>query len=191
MESGTPLSEQLEIFDITFALPAQSFAVTCWITTAESLPVVTEFALRLTHVCGTLSVAQLQLFFGFTDKEVAAVVRTFEDERLVMWEDDKIVLTPYALSRFLDSSDSVPRFFKISEWTGEVIFDLISFRHSKKPNRHRHANAMVELVPKNRDKQAKTIYWAGRSFQESFRDIMRKDKVEIYKVSEVEVVNTS
>ena len=57
-------NERLDVYDITFALPAQSFAITCWITTEETLPVVTEFALRLTHTCGTVSIPQLKSFFG-------------------------------------------------------------------------------------------------------------------------------
>lgn len=186
MVEGTQRAEQLTVAEITFAIPAQSFGITCWISTEEALPVVTEFAVRMIHVCGALAPAQLQAFFGFTDKEVVAVVRTLEDEKLVHWEDDQLVLTHYALGRFLDSSDAVPRFFKISEWSGEVIFDLISFSHMKRSHRLRRTNAMVELLSRDRDKQSKTIYWAERSFQENFRKIMRRDRTEIYKVSDVE-----
>jgi hypothetical protein len=177
---------QLSITEITFALPAQRFGITCAISTEEALPVVTEFALRMTHVCGALMPSQLQCFFGFSDKEVAAVVRTLEAERLVRWQDDHLVLTHYALGIFLDSSESIPRFFKIVDWTGEVVFDLISFSPVKKPDPRRRTNAMVELSPQDPEKESKTLYWAERSFQENFRQIMRRDRVEIYKISDVE-----
>lgn len=192
MEEQTEITEKsgktdhLSVAEITFAIPAQSFGITCWISTEETLPVVTEFALRTAHVCGSLTPAQLQAFFGFSSKEVAAVIRTLEDEKLIRWDEDHLMLTPYALGRFLDSSDSIPRFFKISEWSGEVVFDLIGFGHARKPSRLRRTNAMLELLPRDQDKQSKTLYWAERSFQENFRKIMRKDRVEIYKVSEVE-----
>ena len=63
------LREQLAIDEITFAIPAQSFAIACAISAEEALPVVTEFALRIAFVCGTLSPLQVQDFFGFSKKE--------------------------------------------------------------------------------------------------------------------------
>jgi hypothetical protein len=177
---------QLSFAEVEFAIPAQSFRITCAISTEESLPVVTEFALRMIYICGAMRPDQIQRFFGFNEKEVAAVIKTLHEERLVRWGDDRVELTHYALGRFLESSDLIPRFFKITEWSSEVSFDLISFSPARKPLRFSRSNPMVELSPRDPDKESKTVYWAERSFQENFRRILRRDRVEIYKISEVE-----
>jgi hypothetical protein len=179
-------SNQLAFAEVEFGLPAQSFRIACAISTEESLPVVTEFVLRMIHDCGAMRPDQIQRFFGFNEKEVAAVIRTLHEERLVRWEDESLELTNYALTRFLESTDSIPRFFKIRDWSNEVHFDLISFNPTGKRRRFGRDNPMIELAPRNPNKESNTVYWAERSFQENYRRILRQDRVEIYKISEVE-----
>ncbi|CAN5468567.1 hypothetical protein BH10PSE16_BH10PSE16_04560 [soil metagenome] len=180
------LREHLAIEEITFAIPAQSFAIACSISAEEALPVVTEFALRIAYVCGTLSSAQIQDFFGFSKKETDAVIEALLGERLIQWSEDQLELTPYALARFQDSSDNLPRFFKIQDWSAEVVFDLISFSPAGRPNRLRRVRSQVELATRNFDKQSRSIQFAEQSFQQNFRQICKKDKAEIYKISAVD-----
>ena len=54
----TTIPTEIEVSEITFAVPAQTFGITCAISTEQTLPVVTEFALRLISVCDALT-AQL------------------------------------------------------------------------------------------------------------------------------------
>ena len=178
--------EQLAIDEIAFAIPAQSFAIACAISAEEALPVVTEFALRIAYVCGTLSPTQIQDFFGFSKKETDAVIEALLGERLIQWNEDQLELTPYALARFQDSSDNLPRFFKIQDWSAEVVFDLISFSPAGRPDRLRRVRSQVELATRNFDKQSRTIQFAEQSFQQNFRQICKKDKAEIYKISAVD-----
>ncbi len=131
------LNAFLAVDEITFAIPAQSFDISCSISAEEALPVVTEFALRITHVCGLVSPVQLQNYFGYSEKETAAVVKALLDERLIQWHEDQLELTPYSKARFQDSSDDLPRFFKIQDWNGSVVFDLISFSPAERPSRLR------------------------------------------------------
>lgn len=181
------LREILAVDEITFAIPAQSFAIECSISAEEALPVVTEFALRIAYVCGTLSPVQIQEFFGFTKKETDAVIQTLLNERLIKWNEDELLeLTPYALTRFQDSSDHLPRFFKIQEWNSEVVFDLISFSPAGRPNRLKRVNSFVELAARNVEKQSRTIQYAEQAFQEHFHSICKKNKAEIYKISAVD-----
>ncbi|MGT8944235.1 hypothetical protein ACSZUQ_23855, partial [Salmonella enterica subsp. enterica serovar Newport] len=159
------LREILAVDEITFAIPAQSFAIECSISAEEALPVVTEFALRIAYVCGTLSPVQIQDFFGFTKKETDAIIQTLLNERLIKWNEDELLeLTSYALTRFQDSSDHLPRFFKIQEWSSEVIFDLISFSPAGRPNRLKRVNSLVELAARNIERQSKTIQYAEQAF---------------------------
>ncbi|WYX16443.1 hypothetical protein WJ974_08175 [Achromobacter xylosoxidans] len=64
------IREYLTIEEITFAVPAQSFAISCSISAEEALPVVTEFALRVAYVCGTLQPKQLQDFLDSQEKKL-------------------------------------------------------------------------------------------------------------------------
>ena len=59
----------LEVGEVTFALPFQRFSISCAISAEETLPVVTEFSLRLIHACESLAPARLQSFFGFSDRK--------------------------------------------------------------------------------------------------------------------------
>ncbi len=181
------LREHLAIDEITFAIPAQSFGISCSISAEEALPVVTEFALRIAYVCGTLSPEQLQDFFGFSKKETEAVLNSLLDERLLKWNDDHLELTSYALARFeAASSDNLPRFFKIQDWSAEVVFDLISFNPAGRPSRLKRVHSQVELAMRNTDKQSRTKQYAEQSFQQNFRQICNKEKAEIYKVSAID-----
>jgi hypothetical protein len=180
------LREHLAVDEITFAIPAQSFAISCAISAEEALPVVTEFALRIAYVCGTLSPAQIQDFFGFSKKETDAVLRSLLDERLLQWNDEHLELTTYALARFQDSSDNLPRFFKIQDWSAEVVFDLISFSPAGRPSRLKRVRSQIELATRNLDKQSRTRQYAEQSFQENFRQICTKEKAEIYKISTID-----
>lgn len=180
------LREQLAIDEITFAIPAQSFGIACAISAEEALPVVTEFALRIAFVCGTLSPLQVQDFFGFSKKETDAVIQALLNERLIQWNEDLLELTPYALGRFQDSSDNLPRFFKIQDWSAEVVFDLISFSPAIRPTRLRRVRSQVELATRDFDKQSRTIQFAEHAFQQHFRQICKKEKAEIYKISAVD-----
>jgi hypothetical protein len=180
------LQEWLAVDEITFAIPAQSFAISCAISAEEALPVVTEFALRVAFVCGTLSPDQLQEFFGFSRKETDAVIKSLLDERLIQWNEDHLELTNYALARFQDSSDNLPRFFKIQDWSAEVVFDLISFSPAERPTRLRRVRSQIELATRTFDKESRTIQFAEQSFQQNFHHICRKEKAEIYKISEID-----
>lgn len=180
------LRDRLAVDEITFAIPAQSFAISCAISAEEALPVVTEFALRIAYVCGSLSPTQIQEFFGFSSKETDAVIQALLSERLIQWNDDQLELTSYALARFQDSSDNLPRFFKIQDWSAEVVFDLISFSPAGRTSRLRRIRSQVELATRNFDKQSRTIQFAEQSFQHNFRQICTKEKAEIYKISSVD-----
>lgn len=180
------LRERLALDEITFAVPAQSFAISCAISAEETLPVVTEFALRIAYVCGDLSPVQIQEFFGFSKKETDAVVQALLGERLIQWTDDRLELTSYAMARFQDSSDHLPRFFKIQDFSAEVVFDLISFHPAGRPDRLKRVRFQVELGMRNTDKQSRTIQYAEQAFQQHFRHICKKEKAEIYKISAVD-----
>ena len=153
--------DRLPVAEVTFAIPAQKFAVTCAISTQETLPVVTEFSIRMIHACGTMSPEQLQVFLSGSPKGTAAVIGTLIDERLVRWDDDQLGLTPKALALFLESVDNVPRCFRIQEWSGDVYFELISLSPIKRSRGSGRSRALIDLRPADRERESRTKYWGS------------------------------
>jgi hypothetical protein len=177
---------EVDFGEITFAVPAQTFGITCAISTEQTLPVVTEVALRMIFVCDSLTPQALQEFFGFTEREVEQVINSLVDERLVRWEDDRLELTHYARGLFVNSPDSVPRLSRIKDWAGEVAFELVGFTPVNPTDGAKRARLMVEVPADDPEKESKTRLWAERSFQENFDRIYRGSRAEIYKISDVE-----
>jgi hypothetical protein len=181
------INEGLDFCEITFAVPAQQFGITCSLSTEEALPVVTEFALRVVHVCEAMTPKQLEEYFGFGQAEIAAVVHTLLSERLVAWVEDSLELTPYARARFIDSPDGIPRFFKIKDFSADLVFDLMSFVPSQgTKDRVNRVGTLMELAPKDVQRESRTKVEAERSFQEHFHRVYSGRRAEIYKISDVE-----
>lgn len=164
------INEGLDFCEITFAVPAQQFGITCSLSTEEALPVVTEFALRVIHVCDAMTPRQLEEYFGFGQAEIAAVIHTLLSERLVVWIEDSLELTPYARARFIDSPDGIPRFFTIKDFSADLVFDLMSFVPSQGiKDRVNRVGTLMELAPKDLERESRTKVEAERSFQEHFQ----------------------
>jgi hypothetical protein len=181
------INEGLDFCEITFAVPAQQFGITCSLSTEEALPVVTEFALRVIHVCETMTPKQLEEYFGFGQPEIAAIVHTLLSERLVMWVEDSLELTPYARARFIDSPDGIPRFFTIKDFSADLVFDLMSFVPSQgNKDRVNRVGTLMGLTPRDLQKESRTKVEAERSFQEHFHRVYSGSRAEIYKISDVE-----
>lgn len=66
------------------------------------------------------------------------------------------------------------------------MFDLISFSPAGRPTRIRRVRSQLELATRNLDKQSRTIQFAEQSFQQNFRQICKKEKAEIYKISAID-----
>ena len=181
------INEGLDFCEITFAVPAQQFGITCSLSTEEALPVVTEFALRVIHVCDAMTPKQLEEYFGFGQAEIAAVIHTLLSERLVAWVEDSLELTPYAQARFIDSPDGIPRFFTIKDYSADLVFDLMSFVPSQGiKDRVNRVGTLMELAPKGSERESRTKVEAEKSFQEHFHRVYSGRRAEIYKISDIE-----
>ena len=108
---------------ITFALPARLFVIHSSVTVNESLPKVTEFALRLIRLCEDIDAEQLAEYFGFSGKETRLLLDSLTDQSLVEFDGTSIRLTPYAESKFY-TDDDLPRFSVVKPRTDSVDFDF-------------------------------------------------------------------
>lgn len=187
MNAEQPHLDRIPYAELTFGLPAQRFGITCAISLEETLPVVNEFAIRMIQTCGSLRPAQLQSFFGFSDRETTIVIRGLLEEKLIRWEDEQLALTSYALSKFVESYDGIPRCVRVKEWSGDVTFELLTFSPLDRRVTPTTLRSHIELSGSDVDREARTAYWAERSFQEHFYNIVpQQGRMQIYKISEIE-----
>lgn len=187
------ITEENKIFvnRIDFAVPCKSFNIYCSVTEEERLPVVTEFVLRLIRTTESVTSQQLQNFFGFTSDETIAVIDSLISQKLIIWgeDDESLILTEYATSKFDESSDLVPRFTKIEPWSLKVDFDLVSFSFVSGAKSADPSNAVV--LPVRDEFLAKSNDLAAKAFSSKFFEYVDKNKkaknskIDLYKISNV------
>lgn len=186
------MSESLEFNHVTFAVPARRFAIDSFVTVQDRLPIVIEFALRLIRLVGEVSLEDFQNYFGFTERESRALLDALEAQRLVLVEEDKLRLTEYAVSRFDESSDDLPRFTAVEPRSDVVDFEMLAFSPIKGGNGLPYLRNLLEVGLSDGDAVSNSNSLAEHAFQESFSDIARMrrwrgaEKIDVYKVSHVE-----
>jgi len=111
---------------VTFGVPVESFDISAYVAITERLPIVTEFILKVVHVCGAMSVASLREFFGFSDVEVLSVVESLSNQGLLILEGETVRLSQFASERFQDDGKP-PSFSVIERKRDKVTFDLLTY----------------------------------------------------------------
>ncbi len=186
------MTEGLEFNHVTFAVPARRFAIDSYVTVQDRLPIVIEFALRLIRLVGEVSLQDFQGYFGFTERESRALLDALETQRLVSVEEDKLRLTPYAVSRFDESSDDLPRFTAVEPRSDVVEFEMLAYSPVRGGSGLSTLRNLLEVNLAEGEAVSNSNGLAEQAFQESFSDIarMRKwrdaEKIDVYKVTHVE-----
>jgi hypothetical protein len=115
------------------------------------------------------------------------LIQSLHSERLVSFNDDcELELTEYAKSKFSESSDEYPRFFKIENKIDNVSFNLVSFTPVD-PAKPRSNALSIDLKEKD-EHISKSKYFAEKSFENHFYKISKgklSDLPELYKISNV------
>ncbi|EMK0756549.1 hypothetical protein J0A78_01380 [Providencia rettgeri] len=120
---------KIQLNKVCFGLPMKSFFMDYTVSKKRELPVVKEFVIRLIYSLTSTSLETIQDFFGFTSKEMLAIVDDLQEENLIEWEAGKIKLTYYAMSKFTEEDGNLrPTFFEITDEAYPVEFELYSFR---------------------------------------------------------------
>jgi hypothetical protein len=120
---------KIQLSKVCFGLPMKSFFVDYTVSKKRELPVVKEFVIRLIYSLSTTSLDTIQTYFGLTSKEILAIVDDLQEENLIEWEDGKIKLTYYAMSKFTEEDGNLrPTFFEITDEASPVEFELYSFQ---------------------------------------------------------------
>jgi hypothetical protein len=120
---------KIQLSKVCFGLPMKSFFMDYTVSKKRELPVVKEFVIRLIYSLSSTSLETIQDYFGLTSKEMLAIVDDLQEENLVEWEDGKIKLTYYAMSKFTEEDGNLrPTFFEVADEVSPVEFELYSFQ---------------------------------------------------------------
>lgn len=165
-------TERHEFNRITFALPAQSFKFSAFISTEERLPAVTEFVLRLLHTCGGVSLAALRDYFGFSEAEALSVVEALDRQGYVTLDGNTLALSATTLEQFDKSPDACPWVKKLKKRIDVVPFDLLAFTPLRRTDFAFATANWVKLNPPD-DMLGNSISRARQAYRESFGQIER------------------
>ena len=184
--------EFAEFNQVTFAVPGRRFVIDSYVTLQDRLPIMTEFAVRLVRLVGDLSIDEMQSYFGLTGKETKALLDALQSHRLVEFRDDRVSLTSYALSRFEESSDELPRFTSVEPRSDAVDFEMLTYSPVLGDSGFPYLRNLIEVGLVDEKGLASSNHLAERAFQEHFPNIARlqrwsqAEKLDVYKVTKVE-----
>lgn len=120
---------KVQLNKVCFGLPVKSFFMDYTVSKKRELPVVKEFVIRLIHSLSSTTFDIVQSYFGLTNKEILAIINDLQEEGLIEWEEGKLKLSYYAMSKFTEEDGNLrPTFFEVTDETSPVEFELYSFR---------------------------------------------------------------
>lgn len=162
---------------VAVAIPAQQFHVRCHVSVERQVPVMTDFAIRLLHLAGTVETSALRDYFGLNNKELIDLLDLLRGEGLVEESGGRLSLTSYAEARFVGSSDGLPRFTRIAERQSKPIFELLSYTPLSKAIAGTYWDNSIELdwaaiAPP----LGQTVEHAEAAFHRHFLDIDRLEQ---------------
>ena len=164
---------------IAVAIPAQQFHVRCHVSIERQVPVMTDFAVRLLHLTGSMEVGALREYFGLTGKELIDLLDLLRSEGLVEESGGRLSLTSYADARFVGSSDGLPRFTRIVERQSRPTFELLSYTPISKALSGTYWDNTLELDwASEAGGPGQTIDRAEAAFHQHFHDIERLEQEE-------------
>ena len=184
------------INEVTFSLPCRSFSIHYSVTEKRQLPVVKEFVVRLIYQVESSFPDTIANYFGFNSHEIKEVLEDLLEEGLIQWDEDKIILTEYALENFTEvDGNSVPRFFEITDKQDEVFFDLFFFKFLSN-GIQKMSNKFTSIdIPLPSESYEDILSKVKSSFHDQFMhyqeqvkkiDILSEESLELYKINHIE-----
>ena len=187
---------KISLNTISFGLPAKSFFIDYTVSQKRQLPVVKEFVVRLIHTLSEITVDTIQEYFGFTDREMLAVIDDLIEESLIEWSEDKekIKLSNYASSQFVEiDGQMIPRFFEVTEKSDTVHFEMHGFKMLPNTVKKGGANDLCISLPLPSDCYKNLSVKAQNAFDlnfQQFREFVKEENIfserqELYKINQV------
>ncbi len=181
----------IEFNRITFGLPIETFRIDAYIALDERLPVVTEFVLRLLHICGRVSINAFKDYFGFTDSESLSVIDGLIKQGLIELVEDDIQLSLFAIERFEESGGDYPRFNKVELKHHTLTFDLISFTPLRTINGEFPSDNIIKLDAPE-DALGESIERAKSAYRQRYAEVaflydgLREKSFGVHSIEDIE-----
>lgn len=161
---------------VAVAIPAQQFLVRCHVSVERQVPVMTEFAVRLLHLAGSMEVEALRAYFGLRAKELTDLLDLLRGEGLIEEAEGRLNLTSYAQARFVGSNDGLPRFTRIAERQSRPVFELLSFSPISRALSSNYWDNTLDLDwDALGENSGRTVDQAQEAFHRHFHEIERQD----------------
>lgn len=180
------------INQVSFSLPVKSFLIDYSVSQRRELPVVKEFVIRFLYSTEGCSQSQIADFFGFNDSEIHAVISNLDEEGLIAWNGDNIILSEYTVSKFENISGSLqPRFFEVQDVIESVNFDLVLYKVLYRDfMTFERSNLSLDIPLKNYNNVIDCVESAFAEqfslFQEKNHDVdLYENPIELYKINSV------
>jgi hypothetical protein len=178
---------------VAVGLPAQQFLIRCHVTLERQVPVMTEFAVRLLHVAGRVDVDAFRAYFGLNGRELNEFLKILRSEDLVEETEAGLALTSYAMKRFVNPEDDLPRFTRIAERQSRPVFELVTFSPLPRALSGTYWDNTLDIdVADASSAMGRTIDRAEEAFQFHFHNIERfeqsdeeKRAYDVYKVDSI------
>lgn len=161
---------------VAVAIPAQQFLVRCHVSIERQVPVMTEFAVRLLNLAGSMEVEAVREYFGLRGKELTDLLDILRGEGLIEESEGKLSLTSYAQARFVGSNDGLPRFTRIAERQSRPVFELLSFSPISRALSSTYWDNTLDLAWDSAGEHSgRTVDQAQEAFHRHFHEIERQD----------------
>lgn len=177
---------------INVSIPAQKFDITCHVSIERSVPVMTEFAIRLLRTVGKMSLEQIRDYLGLDNHGVRELIGILKAENLIDENSDILSLSAYAETRFDSSTDEIPRFTTIAERRRHVTFELLTFQHIPRDISYGNSSYALELKLPESEQYENTIEQAEKAYIDQFHDIEKLSTLDeqkrafgVYKIDEI------
>lgn len=178
--------------EIDLSIPCRKFRISYAVVGQERFPCVTEFAVRLVSVCGGLTVAALQGFFGLTAREVSILVADLLQAQLLTCDGDKLVVGDAVRDQMATSQEALPYLTRFETRDRGVDFELVRFRLAKGNGA---ASLLAVPVAASTDAQVRALERVRQAFNEQFREYVdsfaneRGAREELYRIDAINAGN--
>ncbi|RUU81264.1 hypothetical protein EOC06_08870, partial [Mesorhizobium sp. M7A.F.Ca.MR.362.00.0.0] len=125
---GEPSDSELksmEIDELSFLVRAQKFRIAGTAMRRTSIPLATEYAVRLIHLIPEISAEEVGAYFGFEHAETSVLLQDVLDTGLVAESQGRLTLSARGHQAVSPTSDDI-ELFSSEEFTAYQAFDLIA-----------------------------------------------------------------
>ncbi len=190
---------KIEVDRVSVGIPARRFHIKSTIAFDTSVPLVTEFVLRLTRLAGDIKLSTLQRYFGFSNRETMVLLGELTQLGLLEFDGEYVQLGPQGREAFRGTSEDDPRIVAAEQREGNIAFERVTatplerVRYDTKVPR-----GLIPLPIRDREKAARLADEAAKSFQRHFKEIATEyfslpksaQRAYVYSVDEVSARRT-